>query len=108
MTQPLIKPGTYKAIILAAIGGFIVSSIWYVLFGGIWMETRGTGAVADERSPIATALVELARNLLLSGVLAYFIVRLQVTTGPQVLQFYRVADSPRLRCDVYVFSYSDN
>lgn len=81
-----MKPITYKAIILAAIGGFIVSSIWYILFGNVWMEARGAGTVAGEPSPIETALVELTRNLLLSGVLAYLIVRLKITTGPQALR----------------------
>lgn len=79
-----MKPGTFKAILLATVGGFIMSSLWYILFGNV-LATAGSNAASGQVSPIATVLVELTRNLLLAGALAFLVGELPAKTVSQAL-----------------------
>lgn len=80
-----MKLSSYKGILFATIGAFIVSSIWYILFGNVLTAGEGNTATA-QGSPAATVLVELSRNLVLSSVLAYLLAELSIKTVTQALR----------------------
>jgi hypothetical protein len=73
----------YWAIVVAAVAAFVVGAVWYspLLFGKAYMEMRGMNpaAMADLRPPAWELLGEFARNLVISFVLAHFVVRLGVS-----------------------------
>ncbi|MET0564968.1 MAG: DUF1761 domain-containing protein [Acidimicrobiia bacterium] len=59
----------YLAIVVAAVAAFILSAVWYGVFGGRLAELHP--AYADSGSPSAKdAIVELGRNLVVGVVLA--------------------------------------
>src|SRR5260370_39674081 len=61
------------AVVVATIAAFVLSSIWYIIFGKAWMEYRGqaAGATADIRkTPAWKRLAELVRSFVFSYVLA--------------------------------------
>lgn len=79
-----MRSGNLKAILLAALGAFMVSSLWYALFGDVLAADSGR-AVMSQPSPVATALVELTRNLILSGVLTYLVAGMPVRSVGRAL-----------------------
>ncbi|HEU5112437.1 MAG TPA: DUF1761 domain-containing protein [Acidimicrobiia bacterium] len=59
----------YLAIVVASVAAFILSAVWYGVFGGSLAELHP--AYADSGPPSAKdAIVELARNLVVAVVLA--------------------------------------
>ena len=70
------------AIVVAAVAAFVLGSAWYspLLFGKAYMEVRGMnpGAMANVRPPAGELLGEFAKNLVITFVLAHFVVRLGV------------------------------
>ena len=59
----------YLAIVVAAVAAFILSGVWYGVFGGTLAELHP--AYADSGPPSAKdAIVELGRNLVVAVVLA--------------------------------------
>ena len=38
------------SIIIAVVAGFIISSIWYMLFGGLWLQLRSIDAAEAQRN----------------------------------------------------------
>lgn len=59
----------YLAIVVASVAAFILSAVWYGVFGGSLAELHP--AYADSGPPSAKdAIVELARNLVVATVLA--------------------------------------
>jgi hypothetical protein len=80
----------YWAVAVAAVAAFVVGAVWYtpLLFGQAYMRLRGIelGAVADMGLPVGEMLGELARNLVIAFVLAYFVGRLGVVGWREALQ----------------------
>lgn len=62
----------YLAILAAAVAAFVLSSVWYVVFGKQYAELTGAnrGSRADGRPPVWKMLVELVRSLVVGSVLA--------------------------------------
>jgi Protein of unknown function (DUF1761) len=59
----------FLAIVVAAVAAFILSAVWYGVFGGTLAQLHP--AYADSESPSAKdAMVELARNIVVAVVLA--------------------------------------
>ena len=68
----------YLAVVVASVAAFVVSSVWYVMFGKAWMELRGIdpATAADMRTPAWTILFVIVQNLGVAFMLDYFVVRL--------------------------------
>lgn len=71
----------YLAIAVAAVAAFILSGVWYAVFGG--RLSRLHPAYADGGAPSGSiVVVELVRNLVVATVTAGLISRLPVETWP--------------------------
>ena len=75
-----------NAILIATFIGFVVSSIWYIIFGNIWMELRGLDPTKQQSPPIWRTLLEIGRTFILTCVLAYFVSSLNIMKWKQALQ----------------------
>lgn len=76
------------SVILATVAAFIVSSIWYIIFGEVWMELRGIDpASAANQSMLAWTIAgEFGRTLILAHVMAWFVAALDINNGRKVLK----------------------
>ena len=65
----------YLAVLVAAVAAFVVSSVWYTIFGNAWMELRGIdpATVADTATPAWTMLFVVFQSLVVAFMLAYFV-----------------------------------
>ena len=71
----------YLAVVVAAVAAFVVSTVWYIVFGKEMMKLQGVkpGAMADMEKPQPwKILVEIVRSLVVAYVLARFVVLLGV------------------------------
>jgi len=74
------------AIIVAAIVAFVLSFGWYMVFGGERNKLLGIKTTSEMKRPQPKLIaIELIRNLVLAHVIAYFIVRLDITTWTSAL-----------------------
>jgi hypothetical protein len=62
----------HLAVVVAAVTAFVVSSLWYIAFGGVRAELHGidTNAAAAASMPPVLVLAEYARSLIVAYVLA--------------------------------------
>lgn len=67
----------YLAVIVAAVVAFIISSVWYVVFGNAMAKLSGDKADIA-KPPAWKMLAEFVRSLVITFVLAYFIVQLDI------------------------------
>ena len=65
----------YLTVLAAAVAAFVVSSVWYTIFGNAWMELRGINpaTAANMRMPAWTMLFVIVQSLVVAFMLAYFI-----------------------------------
>ena len=65
----------YLAVLVAAVAAFVVSSVWYTIFGNAWMELRGIdpATAADTATPAWTMLFVVFQSLVVAFMLAYFV-----------------------------------
>lgn len=71
----------YLAVVVAAVAAFVVSTVWYIVFGKEVMKLRGAkpDAMADMEKPQPwKILVEIVRSLVVAYVLGRFVVLLGV------------------------------
>jgi len=71
----------YLAVIVAAVAAFVVSTVWYIVFGKEMMKLQGVkpDAMTDMDKPQPwKILVEIVRSLVVAYVLARFVVLLGV------------------------------
>ncbi len=70
----------YLAVVAAAVVAFVVSSVWYAVFGNAWMELRGIdpATAADMGTPAWTMLFVVVQSLVVAIMLAYFVVHLGI------------------------------
>ena len=70
----------YLAVVVAAIAAFVVSSVWYSIFGNAWMELRGIdpATATDTATPALTMLFVVVQSLVVAFMLAYFVVQLGI------------------------------
>jgi hypothetical protein len=73
----------YWAVILAAVSAFIASAIWYMVFAKARASLSPAAATAGRPRP-GQILIEFARNVLLTLVLAHIILRMDITTATGV------------------------
>ena len=68
----------YLAVLAAAVAAFVLSSVWYTIFGSALMELRGVdpATAADTATPAWTMLFVIVQSLVVAFVLAYFVVHL--------------------------------
>jgi Protein of unknown function (DUF1761) len=70
----------YWAILVAAAAALVASSVWYTLFGPVWLALRGMDA-STHVTPHAWEIAgQLLRNLVVALALATLLKRLGVTT----------------------------
>jgi hypothetical protein len=70
------------AVLAASVAAFVVSSVWYIIFGKARMKHLGldANAIADMQKPQAWKMIgEFARSIIVAYVLAYFVVHLDIT-----------------------------
>jgi hypothetical protein len=80
--------GKIISIVLATVAGFIISGIWYTLFGSLWQQLKGVAdTAATEEAGLVVMVGELARTFILACVLAYFVVILELKTWVNTIQF---------------------
>ena len=73
----------YLAVVAATVAAIVASSLWYIVFGKARVELLGKepGATVDTRKPQpAKIAVELFRTLIVTYVLARFVVLLEITS----------------------------
>jgi hypothetical protein len=72
----------YWAIGVAAVAALVVSSVWYIALGDVYLELlQGIDSPAAQADPSVAAVVgQVVRNLVVASVLAYLLRRLQVGT----------------------------
>jgi len=73
-----MHPINYVALITVAVAAFILSSVWYIVFGKARMQLLGmksNASGARKMQPTKMAL-ELGRNLILAYVIAHIIVNI--------------------------------
>jgi heme/copper-type cytochrome/quinol oxidase subunit 2 len=70
----------YLAIVVAAGAAFVVSAVWYTVFGNAMMELRGMdpATAADTGTSVWTMLFVVAQSLVVAFMLAYFVAHLGV------------------------------
>jgi Protein of unknown function (DUF1761) len=70
----------YWAVVAAAVAAFVVSSVWYAIFGNAWMELRGIdpATAAAMGTPAWKMLFVVVQSLIVAYMLAYFVVHLGV------------------------------
>jgi hypothetical protein len=76
----LTAKASYWAIGVAAVAALLVSSVWYIALGDVYLELlQGIGSPAAQADPsVAAAVGQVVRNLVVASVLAYLLRRLQV------------------------------
>ncbi len=86
--ENLILDINYLAVLAAAIAAFIVSSVWYIVFGlaSPRSDDTSTDAPDDMKMPLWKMLAEFGRSLIVAFVLARFIVLLDVSGWLDALQ----------------------
>ncbi len=79
----------HVSVIIAAIAAFVVSSVWYIIFGKILMELSGIdpATTANESMPAWKMLAEFGRSLVLAYVLSYFVSALDIINWKNALKF---------------------
>ena len=77
--QSMLKMN-YLAVVAAAVVAFVVSWVWYAVFGNAWMELRGIdpATAADMGTPAWTMLFVVAQSLVVAFMLAYLVVHLGI------------------------------
>lgn len=76
------------SIVLATVAGFIVSGIWYTLFGSLWQQLKGVAdATAAEEAGLGVMIGEIVRTFILACVIAYFVVILDLKTWISTFKF---------------------
>jgi hypothetical protein len=80
----------YWAVVVATVAAFVVSSAWYVVFGGLRARLLGTRLPGADRAETARPvpwkmLVEILRSLVVVAVFAGFAAKLGITTFPGAL-----------------------
>jgi hypothetical protein len=70
----------YLAVVVAAVAAFVVSAVWYAVFGNVWMELRGIdpATAAEMGTPAWTMLFVVVQSLVVAIMLAYFVVHLAI------------------------------
>jgi hypothetical protein len=70
----------YLAVVVAAVAAFVVSSVWYVIFGNVWMELRGIdpATAADMGTPAWKMVFVVVQSLVVAFMLAYFVAHLGI------------------------------
>jgi heme/copper-type cytochrome/quinol oxidase subunit 2 len=70
----------YLAILAAAVAAFVLSSVWYTIFGNAWMELRDIdpATAANMGTPAWTMLFVIVQSLIVAFMLAYFVVHLGI------------------------------
>ena len=65
----------YLAVLVAAVAAFVVSSVWYTIFGNAWVELRGIdpATAPDTATPAWTMLFVVFQSLVVAFMLAYFV-----------------------------------
>jgi Protein of unknown function (DUF1761) len=73
---------SYWAIGVAAVAALVVSSVWYIALGDVYLELlQGIDSPAAQADPsVAAAVGQVVRNLVVASALAYLLRRLQVGT----------------------------
>ncbi len=68
------------AVLVAAVAAFVVSSVWYTIFGNVWMELRGIdpATAADTATPAWTMLFVVVQSLVVAYMLAFFVAHLEI------------------------------
>jgi uncharacterized protein DUF1761 len=77
----------YWAIVVAAAAAFVLSTMWYIGFAKQRAELSPAAAAEVRRPQPAKMVLEIARNLVLACVLAYFVAHLGVTAWPAAIKF---------------------
>jgi len=67
----------YLAVVVAAVAAFVVSFVWYAIFGNALIELRGIDPATTE-TPAWAMLFVVAQSLVVAFMLAYFVVRLGI------------------------------
>ena len=81
----------YWAVLLAAIAAFVLSTGWYIGFAKQRAQLS-PAAATDMRKPQPVKMgLEIARNIVLALVLAYFLSRLRITGWPGAIKFALIA-----------------
>jgi hypothetical protein len=80
MKGQLMTRVNYVAVLVAAIAAFVVSSVWYTVFGNAWMELRGldSATAAEATTSAWTIAFVVAQSLVVASMLAYFVVHLGI------------------------------
>jgi hypothetical protein len=79
----------YLTVVVAAIAAFVMSSVWYIIFGKARMELLGKepNATADmRRVPAWKKLIEFVRGLIVAYVLAHLVALLGIVEWRSALQ----------------------
>ncbi len=77
----------FLAVVVAAVAAFVVSFVWYIVFGEQLSSARGVGAAAMTTPPAWMMVVELVRSLVVASVVAGLATRLGIAdwTGASLL-----------------------
>jgi MFS family permease len=80
MEGQLMLRMNYWAVVVAGVAAFVVSSVWYAIFGNAWMELRGIdpATAADMGAPAWKMMFVVVQSLIVALMLAYFVVHLGV------------------------------
>ena len=70
----------YLPVVVAAAAAFVVSLVWYTIFGDAWMELRGIdpATAADMGTPVWKMLFVVVQSLVVACMLAYFVAQLGI------------------------------
>jgi hypothetical protein len=70
----------YLAVVVAAVVAFVVSSVWYVIFGNAWMQLRGIdpATAADMGTPAWKMVFVVVQSLVVAFMLDYFVAYLGI------------------------------
>jgi heme/copper-type cytochrome/quinol oxidase subunit 2 len=81
MKGQLMHRMNYLAVVVAAVAAFVMSSVWYTIFGNAWMELRGIdpATAAGMATPAWKMLFVIAQSLVVAFMLAYFVVHLGIS-----------------------------
>jgi uncharacterized protein DUF1761 len=80
MEGQLMLRRNYWAVVAAAVAAFVVSSVWYAIFGNAWMELRGIdpATAAAMGTSAWKMLFVVVQSLIVAFMLACFVVNLGV------------------------------
>ncbi len=74
------------AVLVAAVAAFVLSTAWYIGFAKQRAELSAAAMAEMRKPPPIKMALEIARNIVLAYVLAYFVGRLGVTSWPAAIQ----------------------